>query len=293
MKTELVDIIPVQNTLGEGIIWDHRTGHVLWTDIKQAKLSRCHLESRKVNHHDLPENLCAFGLTADTGKYICGFNSGFSFYAPRDGAREEIGLVEENWSGTRMNDGRMDRSGRFWTGTMVEDEAHQPPGAGALYSTDGTSIKKHFDDVLISNGLGWSPDNKTMYFSDSPNREIYAFDFDMGKGIASNRRVFASLPEGSFPDGATVDAEGCLWVAIWGAGEVIRYSPIGEVLHKIELEASQVTCVAFAGKNLDHLCVTSARDYLSKDVLAKEPHAGDLFIFKTDVKGLPETIFKE
>ena len=293
MKTALVDVIPVQNTLGEGIIWDHRTGHVLWTDIKQARLYRLHFESRIVEHYDLPENLCAFGLTTDKGKYICGFNGGFLFYSPLSGIRKDIGKVEEEWPGTRMNDGRMDRAGRFWTGTMVENENTAPKEGSALYSTDGKKIKRHFDGITISNGLGWSPDGKIMYFADSPTREVYAFDFDGNTGSTTNRRVFASLPEGSYPDGATVDAQGCLWVAVWDGGEVICFSPEGDVLHKIKFDACQATCVAFTGPNLDHLCVTTARDGLSGDALEAEPHSGDLFIFKTDVKGLTETIFKE
>ena len=293
MKTELVDVVKAQNTLGEGVIWDHISGCVYWTDIKEAKLYSFSFENDDPDIFDLPENLCAFGLTQMTGRFICAFSSGFYFFNIETGERERIKLIEKDWAGSRMNDGRMDRKGRFWTGTMIEDPSNQPPNGAALYSLSRKSVKKHFDGVSISNGIAWSPDNKVMYFADSPNRKIYTFDYDIDQCDVRNRRDFTNLPIGAFPDGATIDEEGCLWVALWGAGEVVRFSPEGEILHKINIEARQPTCVSFAGKDLNYLCVTSAREGLSQEALQAEPHSGDLFIYETDVRGLQETLFDE
>ncbi len=293
MKTELVDIVGAQNTLGEGVIWNHMSERLCWTDIKEAKFYSYNLNNANLNIASLPENLCAFGLTRTDDRFICAFSSGFYFYSVKTKEREIIQLIEDEWVGSRMNDGRMDRKGRFWAGSMIEDPIRQPPGGAALYSLSGTNVKKHFDDVSISNGIAWSPDNKIMYFADSPKHKIYAFDYDIDQGVISNRRDFATLPSGAFPDGATIDEEGCLWIALWGAGEVGRFSPQGEILHKINIAARQPTCVSFAGEDLNYLCVTTAKEGLSQETLHSEPHSGDLFIYETDARGLQETLFDE
>jgi len=191
----------------------------------------------------------------------------------------------------RFNDGRVDRTGRFWAGTMVEDPPRTP--RAHLYSYDRThGLRMQLAGVRISNGLCTSPDGRVLYFADSTARTIWAFDLIEPGGTLARQRVFARTPEGAYPDGATVDADGCVWSAHWGAGRVVRYTPTGEVERTIAVPASQPSCVCFAGPDLDVLCVTSARTELSDQALAAEPHAGDVFLFEAGVKGLAEAEYQ-
>jgi sugar lactone lactonase YvrE len=145
--------------------------------------------------------------------------------------------------------------------------------------------------IEISNGICWSPDGTRFYFADSPLRAIYCYDFHLATGAIANRREFVRTPEGAHPDGATVDSEGCLWSAHWGAGRIVRYKPDGAIDAVLEVPASQPTCVAFGGPELDLLFVTSARDGLTEADLARQPSAGDVFVYKMGCAGLAENRF--
>ena len=293
MKAELIDTIPVANTLGEGISWDPRTGHVWWTDVEECRLYRLHYESRTLDSFELPERLGSFGFTDNVDILVCAFESGFALYRPETGELSEKQSVEADWAGTRMNDGRLDPQGRFWAGSMIEDPANAPPQGAGLYSYHDQTISQHLDGINISNGLAWSNNGKKLYFSDSPKREIYAFDFDQEAGKVSNRSVFAKTPEGAYPDGAMVDGEGYLWSAHWGASRLVRYRPDGTIDHTLDVPASQASCLAFGGPEMNIIFVTSARTGLSPDVLAQEGDAGNVFIYKTDFKGkVPDSFYK-
>jgi sugar lactone lactonase YvrE len=235
----------------------------------------------------MPERVGSFGLIERSDDMIAAFASGFAIVGLKGSPVRWLGKPDAALPGVRFNDGRVDRQGRFWAGSMVETEPRD--ARGNLYCVGKDSaVERRESGIVISNGLCWSPDSRRMYFADSPLRTIYAYDFDAGDGSISNRRVFAHTPEGAHPDGATVDADGCLWSAHWGAGRVVRYTPDGAVDRTLLVPASQPTCVAFGGTNLDLLFVTSARENLSEKALAGEPDAGNVFVYKMNVKGLPD-----
>jgi sugar lactone lactonase YvrE len=286
---EPVDSIRVGNTLGEGVLWDGETQTLWWTDIHERKLFRHDYRARRMETIATQERLCSFGFVRDSGKLIAAFESGLALYDPASGAVEWLARPESR-TGIRFNDGRVDRQGRFWAGTMMEADVSQ--GSANLYSFagDGTLQTKE-TGITISNGICWSPDSTRFYFSDSPLRTIFVYDFDLPSGVISNKRVFARTPEGAYPDGANVDEEGFLWSAHWGAGQVVRYAPDGTVDRTIDVPASQPTCIAFGGPGLDLLFVTSARDGLKADALLRHPSAGDVFIYRVGIRGLPDPRF--
>jgi sugar lactone lactonase YvrE len=162
---------------------------------------------------------------------------------------------------------------------------------GKLYCLRGGKAEVCLTGIAISNSICFSPDGKHLYFADTPHRTILRYDLDGVSGAISNRQVFAQTPHGAFPDGSNVDSHGHVWNAHWGAGRVVRYAPDGSEIGSINVPTSQPTCVAFGGKNLDLLFVSSARQNLSEAVLAREPQAGDLFVYKVGVQGLADSRF--
>lgn len=193
--------------------------------------------------------------------------------------------IEDN-----LNDGRCDRAGRFWFGSKARDWV-KPIGALFRFDPDG-SLHKLDEGIQLANGIGWSPDNRTMYFIDSQPRVIYAYDFDPAAGTVRNRRVLVRIAEEhGLPDGMTVDAEGFLWVAQWSGGRVVRYDPDGKIERVIPMPVQRPTSVAFGGRDLTTLFITSGTMRMSEAELAAEPLAGNLFALETDVQGLPEPRF--
>ena len=295
IKAELVDVIDVQNTLGEGVVWDYRDQSLWWTDILESKIYHMDWASRDIKIYSTPERVCSFGLTEKFGVLIVAFENGFGFYEP-DNDPENIKWIKrflQNNDHIRLNDGRMDRQGRFWAGSMVEADFDETLARGKLYSCDETgNIGVHISDVLISNCLCWSPDSTKMYFADSPAQTILVYDFDPVSGISSNPQVFAKTATSSFPDGSDVDRAGNLWNAEWAGGRVTKYSPEGQISGHLNLPVSQPTCVAFGGAEMDHLFVTTARESLSAADIEQQPQSGNLFVYKVENKGLDVPIFK-
>jgi L-arabinonolactonase len=286
--SELIDVISVGNTLGEGVLWDPVAARTWWSDIQERRLFRFDPLTRALKMFELPERLGSFGLIGGSDKLIAAFESGFAVYHPESGQLDWVTRPEHAATNVRFNDGRVDRQGRFWAGSMVEGKGEPK---GRLYCLDGDEAKVHLSDIAISNSICFSPDGRCIYFADSPRRIILRYDIDAATGTLSNRQLFASTPQGAFPDGANVDAEGHLWSAHWGAGRVVRYAPDGSISGAIDIPTTQVTCVAFGGANLDLLFVTSAREGMSEATLAQQPNAGDVFVYKLNVKGLPEPRF--
>lgn len=292
MQIDLIERVEVGATLGEGVTWDARTDDVLFTDIQRRRLYRYNLSSKTLQEIALDERLAAFGLTVEPDWLIAAFESGFAWLHVRQKEVRWIERPERGDTGRRFNDGRVGPDGRFWCGTMVEDEQKAVGVKGRLFCLDPDgAVTAAFGDIAISNSLAWSPDGATIYFADSPARTIWAFDYATDTGALSNRRVFAETPEGIDPDGAAIDAEGFLWSAQWGGARIVRYAPDGREAAHLAMPVSQPTCVAFGGEDLDLLFVTTAREGLSEDALAGEPGAGDLFIYKTPVKGMSSPLF--
>jgi L-arabinonolactonase len=286
-----VDIFRAGNIVGEGILWDRRRQALWWTDIQSSCLHRYDWTREVVEVIDTPDRVGSFGLVAARDDFIVAFAKGIALYDPFTRSIEALHNPDTLEAGIRFNDGRVDRQGRFWTGTMVEGP--QPDAGGCLYSVDAArTVRREASGIRISNSLCFSPDGRRMYFADSPTRTIQVYEFASdGTGLGPPK-VFAHTSPGAYPDGATVDADGCVWSAHWGAGCVVRYTPDGVLDRALTIPTCQPSCVCFAGPDLDILCVTSAREGLDARTLGNEPHAGDVFLFRLDVQGLPESEFQ-
>lgn len=293
VRYRLRDTIEVKNTLGECPLWNERDGHFWWTDLHESQLFRINPATGRLSITVMPERLCSFAFLADDDtRILAAFETGLAFYDLQRATTEWIARPEHGPTGMRFNDGRVDRQGRFWIGTMVEERDRIPSGSAALYClTSDRKLTLRAEGVTISNGLCTSPDGRTLYFADSPRRIIHKFDLDTQTGAISGKRVFAHVVEGA-PDGSAVDSEGCVWNARWGAGRVVGHAPDGRVVDEIEVPMSQVSCVAFGGADMKLLFVTSAREDMDAATLAAEPQAGAVMIFEMDVAGLAEERFK-
>jgi L-arabinonolactonase len=276
--------IEVANELGECVLWDKIAGAVWWTDIEGRALYRLDWQTRSRAIFPTPHRLASFGFIAGRRDLIVAFDCGVALFDPATAATCGLIRPEGLSSGQRMNDGRIDRQGRFWIGSMAEDP--QAPSEARLYCVANGQVETHLRGLGIANGLAWSPDGTVCYVADSRERVIWRFDFNIATGALSGRREFARCRR--CPDGATVDAEGYLWSAQWGGGCVIRYAPDGCVDRVLEVPVSQPSCVAFGGPDLDLLFVTTARDGLT----GAETGAGDLFVYNVGVRGLEESRFQ-
>lgn len=285
-----VACIEVENALGESILWNEDDQSAWWTDIEGKVLHRFDWRSQTLRRFATPERLSAFGFIAGEASLVCAFESGFALFDPETGLKSPIARPDGLMAGMRLNDGRVDRQGRFWAGAMVEDPAS--PRAARLYCLQDGSIQTRVDGLSISNGICWSPDSAWFYFADSGKCTIWRYSFDAATGAISDPHVFAQTTDGACPDGATVDAEGHIWSAQWGGGCIVRYAPDGRIDRVLKVPVSQPTCVAFGGPNLDLLFVTTARVGLNRDELGAQTGAGDVLVYNVQAQGLPENRFK-
>ncbi len=285
---KLIDTIDVDNELGEGIIWDHGRQRIWWTDIQQNTLYRYEPRTGALEHWRTPERLCCFAPIDNDAKLVCAFESGFAFYAPETGETEWIERLEQDNPGTRFNDGRTDRQGRLWAGTMVENQ-ETAMYQGSLYCLNGDlTVTKTLEGLSITNSLCWSPDGKILYHTDTPTQRIRKYPFNGNTAELGTGSKFVQTATGCYPDGSIVDSEGFLWNAQWGGSKVARYSPEGVLDYELEVPTSQPTCVAFGGADLDLLFVTTAWSDMSK----KETGAGSVYVYQGQVTGLLESSFK-
>jgi len=294
-RIEHVATIPAQCVLGEGPVWDHRLGCLWFTDIQAAQLLRLDWPSDDLTRYDLPERLGSLGLTADPAQLVCAFASGFALYTPTSGDCRWLHKTEPDYRGLRMNDGRIDRQGRLWAGSMVENRKLAPPEKGSLYrldGSDGRAPQQLRSGIAISNAICFAPDGTGLYFTDTPTQAILRYPLDPPSGALGEPALFAQLTGNAFPDGADVDAAGRVWNAEWGSGRVTAYNLDGSLFGQIILPVSQVSCVAFGGVDFDLLFVTSAREGLSDEQLAHEPQAGDVFVYRPGVRGLPAPVWR-
>jgi sugar lactone lactonase YvrE len=274
------------NLLGESPIWCVRTRRLYWVDGRAPTLHVLDTATRAEQSHALPETTGSICLCED-GSLLVAMVSGI-FRLSGDGVvGERIATPQPNHPDNRFNDGRCDRAGRFYTGTL-NDKQRIP--TGALWRLGpGGDFTALFDEIIVPNGLAFSPDNRRMYFADTYRQLIEVFDYDIDAGALGKRRVFADLAGGvGRPDGSAVDAEGCLWNAEYAGSRVVRYTPEGQIDRIIAMPVSQPTCCAFGGAHLDELYITSARQRLTPEQLAGEPLAGSLFVLRPGVQGLPE-----
>jgi L-arabinonolactonase len=289
----LIDTLKVDNELGEGVIWDHLQSKIWWTDIQQNKLYRYDPESKQLEQWTTPERLCCFAPRDNGDGLVAAFESGFAFYTPETDQLEWIEKLEADNPGTRFNDGRTDRQGRLWAATMVEND-QIAAYKGSLYCLDhDLKIHKTIGGLSIPNSLCWSPDGKSMYHTDTPTRQINKYDYNLKTATFSNQRNFTKTRRDCYPDGSIVDAEGYLWNAQWGSSTVVRYAADGSEDLVVTVPASQPTCLAFGGKDLNLMFVTSAWQNLDRQARTADADAGSLFVFETDYQGLIESRFIE
>jgi len=280
-------LLHCQNILGECPLWHEDEQRLYWVDITGKTINR--LDTRTGQHESFTVD-SQVGVIARraTGGFVAAGEKGFGFWKPGQIQIENFNNPEAEQPYSRFNDGKVDRQGRFWAGTMTHTES-----VSALYRLDPDhSVHTMETGLTISNGIGWGADNQVMYFVDSLRYVIYAYDFDLEAGLVSNRRAFVQFSKDKgVPDGLTVDRDGCVWCAIYGGGRITRFDPQGKIIAEIELPVSQPTSCAFGGENFSELYITSASEGLSDAALETEQMAGDLFVIKTKVKGRPEPKF--
>jgi sugar lactone lactonase YvrE len=292
-RAEITCVLSAKAQIGEGPVWSVAEQRLYWADIVGKQLNIFDPATGSNQVFDLPELVTSISPRAQKGAgLILTLRSSFAFFDPKTKKLEKLAEPEPEKPGNRFNDGKTDRQGRMWGGTMGDVDWDHPIGSLYRFGADLKPVRVE-EGICCSNGLGWSPDSKTMYFTESFRHRIFAYDFDAATGNVSNRRVFVTLEphESAFPDGLTVDAEGYVWSAQPMFGRLARYAPDGKLERVIELPVSRGTSVMFGGPNLDILYVTTMRATLSEAQLAEEPLAGSLLALRPGVKGLAETPF--
>ena len=281
--------VDCKNVLGEGAVWCPLERLLWWIDISNPSLWRFDPRTARADDWPLPKPPGSFALRKNGGFLFAFRNSLATLDAPGGELHwlEALGLALGN---ERFNDGKVDRAGRFWAGTL---DRKLGSAIGQLYRVEpGFRVRAMDRGFTISNGIGWSPDDRTMYFTDTPSRRIYRYDFDAASGAIANRRVFVEVDAGhGGPDGLTVDADGYVWSAQFDRWHIHRYAPDGRLDRAIRMPVQRPTTCMFGGPDFATLFVTSARMDLSGAALAAQPHAGGVFALDVGVRGLPEPRF--
>jgi sugar lactone lactonase YvrE len=277
-------------TLGEGPVWDAGRGVLWWVDIKQRILHAFRpdpfdaLSGAPEGQWPLPGQIGCLGLWG-AERLILALETGVHGFDPATGALARHGTLAPEPGAIRFNDGKVDPAGRFWAGTLDDTDF---PATGALYSIepDG-SHRRRLDGIRCSNGLGWSPDARTMYATDSMRRVIWAFDYDIDTGAISRQRDFSRIDGPAVPDGLAVDASGHVWSALWDGAAVACFAPDGQQVAQVAIPVPRPTSCAFGGADLRTLFITSASIDLSPDQRAASPLSGGLFALRLPVPGIP------
>lgn len=278
-------LLDAQAQLGEGPCWDSARQVLHWVNIHAGELHTYHPQTGQdeIIHLDQPIGTVA---PAQAGSVLLGLKTGL--------ARLELATAQQTWLArpelhiphNRFNDGKCGPDGRFLVGSMDNNEV-EASGFLYAYSPDGT-LKTLRSGVRISNGLAWSPDYKTLYYIDTPTRQVVAFDYDLASGDIANERVAVTFPDGiGWPDGMTSDRQGRLWVGMWGGSALTVWNPAnGELIQRVPVPAQNVTSCVFGGPNLTDLYITSACIGLTPAQQKRHPHTGGLFRIQTDVEGM-------
>ncbi|MNQ39218.1 L-arabinolactonase [compost metagenome] len=294
MTAEL--IIDARNATGESPVWQPQENALYWVDIPAGRLHRWQLDGQTRSWQ--ADEMLACIARSPQGHWLGAQESGIFQLSPQADGRlraTKCASVEHARENMRFNDGRCDRQGRFWAGTMQTNMGAD--SVGALYRYDPQAggpvqpLRARLQGLTVANGMAFSPDGKTMYVSDShPDVQlIWAFDYDIDSGTPHNRRVFVDMNQHpGRPDGATVDADGCYWICAIDAGQVLRFTPEGKLDRTLDLPVKKPTMCAFGGPQLDTLFVTSIRPQGID--LTDQPLAGGVFALNPGVKGLPEPL---
>jgi sugar lactone lactonase YvrE len=284
MKAEL--LYSSQCYLGEGPLWDARSGVFYWLDINAARVYARDWKDGYVHHWDF-DDAVGFAALGNEGELLLATGTTLNRFDTVSGKLERLVNLEPGMPDHRCNDGCVDAKGRLWVGTTHRDHLHE---AGALYMIDtDLTVRKMLDHLTITNGMCWAPEGSRLYHIDSPTGKVQCFLLDTVTDDLHWERTAITIPSSlGNPDGMTMDADGMLWIAHWGGMGVYRWDPLnGELLGKIDVPAPHVSSCVFAGPGLDHLVITTARKEMSAAALAAYPLSGDVFIAEPGVKGLP------
>jgi sugar lactone lactonase YvrE len=277
-----------EDVLGEVPLWHQSEQALYWIDAFKPAIHRFEPASGKVQSCTPPDKLGSFALRASGGFLLAG-RTGLSFFDSQSGAFERIVDPEAGGTENILNDGRCDRRGRFWVGSMTKTMNR---ASGRLYRFENRRAETADEGIWVSNGIAFSADDKHMYFADSHVKTIFLYDFDLDAGRIGNRRVFVSMGDRpGVPDGSAMDADGCLWNAVFDGGCVIRYAPDGRIDRVVPVPVTRPTSCTFGGSDLRTLYVTTARFRLKPHELAAQPEAGSLFALDAGVAGMPDPLF--
>ncbi|HEY0812991.1 MAG TPA: SMP-30/gluconolactonase/LRE family protein [Pseudonocardia sp.] len=282
MKPEV--LVADGDELGEGPHWDAATGELLRVDITAGRVHRLDPVSGRSDTIELGD-LVGFVIPREGGGLVVGLRRAVVLL-DADGSRHTLATLEPDRPENRFNDAKCDAAGRLWAGTMPINETEP---VGALYRVEGNGrVEQLVTDLTIANGLDWSLDAARMYFIDTPTGRIDVFDHDRATGAISDRRPFARIDQGDgTPDGLTVDAEGGVWVALFGGSQVRRYSPDGRLDTVVPLPVTNITSLTFGGQDYADLFVTTARHHLDAAQRTAQPLAGAVFVLRPGVRGRP------
>jgi L-arabinonolactonase len=289
MRARPLFTIDCGDRLGEGIIWDERTGEFLWTDILRRRFHSFDPDSGKHTSHELQRRLCSFSLTAEPDILLAAFDDGIALLNRRSFSQEWLARPEMH-PGTRLNDGRTGPDGRFWVGSMVENpKIAGGLSRGSLFCVDADGrMTRHMEGIGISNGICWSPDATIMYFADTSRAEVKTMAYDPVEGILGQESVWLTLTGTGKPDGAVTDDRGIYWLALWGDGCVAGFGPDGRELDRLPIPAPFATCPAFGGPSGNLIAVTTAQARANAMPEGCETAGeGSMFVFETDLSGGP------
>ncbi len=290
--TEVRCVLGAHPLVGEGPTWSAEEGALYWIDIHGPSLNRFDPATGATKAWRMPAPIGSFALTRK-GRAVVALKTGLHLFDFATGDFRLLANPEPNLAENRFNDGKASPDGRFFAGTMHDAQPRQPLAHFYRLDPDGTCTRL-FDKVTVSNGLAWSPDGTIMYHADSRDNVVYAWDYDLRTGAIANRRDFVRpTAEQGRPDGAATDMEGCYWSAGVSAGALNRFRPDGTLDRSIAMPCAAPTMPCFAGPELKTIYVTSLRENLSPEKLAKWPLSGSLFALEVDVPGVPVAKFDD
>jgi sugar lactone lactonase YvrE len=282
--------VTAQWELAEGPVWDASRGLLWWVDILAGHVHSINPSTGARTRFDAGDAVGAVGLTR-SGGLVLALADGFALAGVDGQELTRVPGFSIDRTALRFNDGKPDPWGNFIAGTMASDESGSPPGSLYRLSPDG-EVTELFADVGLSNGLDWTDDRRLFYYADSNSGRVDLFDTDPDTGALGPRRPFVTVPEADgIPDGLTLDADGCLWLAVWGSGELRRFTPDGRLDTIVRIPARQITSAAFGGPDLATLYITCAWEGLTPADRAAQPHAGDIFACTPGTTGRPPFLF--
>lgn len=287
-------VVDAKNQLGEGSIWNYKTGELWWIDIEGRSLNTYNPKTKTTRTFDVKHRIGTVVPSQDGLSAILALQTGVWKLNLETEAMTFVSQVESDTANIRLNDGKCDPAGRFWVGSMhLQQTQYKASLFRITPDKKQTFLKKMQDSVTISNGIIWSLDEKTMYYIDTDRGNVRAYNYDKKTGDITNERVVITVSDTlGYPDGMTIDSEGMLWIALWNGNGVSRWNPnTGEMLQFIEVPAHNVSSCAFGGEDLATLYITSARVDMTEEELKAKPLSGGVFKVVPGVKGVKSYFF--